>query len=52
MRKGGWIDPVISLYIKERRIPNSKGRVKPISQKEGRERKYTFKDILNEQMRL
>lgn len=52
MRKRGWLDPVNSLgevNLKERRIPNSKGRVKPISQKERRGRKYMFKDILNEQ---
>lgn len=52
MRKRGWLDLVISLgemHLKERRISNSKGRVKSISQKEGRRRKSTFKDILNEQ---
>lgn len=38
------------MYLKEKRIPNSKGRMKSISQKgEGRGRKSTFKDILNEQ---
>lgn len=52
MRKRGWLDPVNSLgemNLKERRNPNSKGRVKPISQKERKGRKGTFKDILNEQ---
>ena len=53
MRKRGWLDRVISLgemhLRRERTIPNSKGRVTPNSQKEGRGEKAHSKTSENEQ---